>query len=42
MKLLLDENISAKLVKFRLADFPDSTHINYLQMQGTTDRICKS
>ena len=37
MKLLLDENISAKLVKFLLDDFPESIHIDYLQMQGTTD-----
>lgn len=37
MKLLLDENISLKLVKFLLDDFPESSHIDYLQMQGATD-----
>jgi len=37
MKLLLDENISARLVKFLLDDFPESSHIDYLHMQGTTD-----
>lgn len=37
MKLLLDENISSKLVKYLTNDFPESSHIDYLQMQGTTD-----
>ncbi|KOR30628.1 hypothetical protein TI05_13660 [Achromatium sp. WMS3] len=37
MKLLFDENISSKLVKFILDDFPESSHIDYLKMQGTTD-----
>jgi len=37
MKLLLDENISLKLVKFFTADFPESSHIDFLHMQGTTD-----
>ena len=37
MKLLLDENISSKLVKFLTKDFPESSHIDYLKMQGTTD-----
>lgn len=37
MKLLLDENISARLVKYVLEEFPDSSHIDYLDMQGTTD-----
>lgn len=37
MKLLLDENISSKLVKFLVIDFPESTHIDFLKMQGTTD-----
>ncbi|WP_133511524.1 DUF5615 family PIN-like protein [Candidatus Thiosymbion oneisti] len=37
MKLLFDENISSKLVKFLLDDFPESSHIDYLRMQGTTD-----
>ncbi len=37
MKLLLDENISSKLVKFLIQEFPDSTQIDYLKMQGATD-----
>jgi len=37
MKLLLDENISSKLVKYLIQDFPDSTQIDYLKMQGSTD-----
>ena len=37
MKLLLDENISSKLVKFLTSDFPESNHIDFLKMQGTTD-----
>jgi len=37
MKLLFDENISSKLIKFLLDDFPESSHIDYLRMQGTTD-----
>ena len=37
MKLLLDENISYKLVKFLHKDFPDSSHITFLKMQGSTD-----
>jgi len=37
MKLLLDENISLKLVKFLIKDFPESNHIDFLKMQGTSD-----
>ncbi len=37
MKLLLDENISARLIKTLVKDFPDSSHIDYLKMQGSTD-----
>lgn len=37
MKLLFDENISARLVKYFLDEFPDSNHIDYLDMQGATD-----
>lgn len=39
MKLLLDENISARIVKYLIQDFPDSNHIDYLKMQGCTDTI---
>jgi len=37
MKLLLDENLSLKLVKFLQTDFPESNHIAFLDMQGSTD-----
>jgi predicted nuclease of predicted toxin-antitoxin system len=37
MKLLLDENISSKLVKFLTNEFPESSHIDFLKMQGATD-----
>ncbi len=37
MKLLLDENISSKLVKFLTKDFPESSHIDFLNIQGTSD-----
>jgi len=37
MRLLLDENISARLIKSLVKDFPDSSHIDYLKMQGSTD-----
>jgi len=37
MKLLLDENISLKLVKFLQKGFPESSHISFLDMQGGTD-----
>jgi predicted nuclease of predicted toxin-antitoxin system len=37
MKLLLDENISSKLVKFLTDDFPESTHIDFLEIRGATD-----
>lgn len=37
MKLLLDENISLRLVKFLQKDFPGSSHISFLNMQGYTD-----
>lgn len=37
MKLLLDENISCRIVKFIEKDFPQSSHIDFLNMQGTTD-----
>lgn len=37
MKLLLDENLSPRLVELLAADFPDSTHIERLKMRGATD-----
>lgn len=37
MRLLLDENISSKLVRFLTKDFPESSYIDLLKMQGTTD-----
>ncbi|MCP4702196.1 MAG: hypothetical protein GY862_35855 [Gammaproteobacteria bacterium] len=37
MKLLFDENISSKLVKFLAKDFPESSHIDFLKMQGAAD-----
>ena len=37
MKLLFDENISSKLVKPLTQKFPESTHIDLLKMQGSTD-----
>jgi len=37
MRLLLDENISLKLVKFLQNDFPGSSHLSFLDMQGSTD-----
>lgn len=37
MKLLLDENISCRIVKHIEKDFPQSNHIDYLNMQGTSD-----
>ncbi len=37
MKLLFDENVSSKLVKLLIQEFPESTHIDILKMQGSTD-----
>ena len=37
MKLLYDENISAKLVKLLINNFPNSSHIDLLGMQGESD-----
>ena len=37
MKLLLDENVSSKLVNLLIQAFPESTHIDLLEMRGTTD-----
>ena len=37
MKLLLDENLSPRLLELLAADLPDSTHIERLRMRGATD-----
>ena len=37
MKLLFDENLSPRLAELLAADFPGSTHIERLSMQGVTD-----
>ena len=37
MKLLFDENLSARLVELLAADFPGCTHIEFLGMRGAAD-----
>lgn len=37
MKLLFDENLSQRLVKMLLVEFPDSTHPELLNKRGDTD-----
>ena len=37
MKLLLDENLSPKLLRHLITDFPDSSHVERLQMRGCKD-----
>lgn len=37
MKLLFDENLSPRLIELLTADFPGSTHVEYLDMRGATD-----
>jgi len=37
VKLLLDENLSPRLVELLAEDFPDSTHIERLRMRGAAD-----
>ena len=37
MKLLLDENLSPRLIELLAADFPETTHIERLRMRGATD-----
>lgn len=37
MKLLLDENLSPRLVELLATDFPHSTNIERLNMRGATD-----
>ena len=38
MKLLLDENLSRRLVPFLLHDFPSSSHVVLLGLQSATDK----
>jgi len=37
VKLLLDENLSSRLLELLAADFADSTHVERLGMRGATD-----
>lgn len=37
MKLLFDENLSPRLVGLLAAEFPNSSHVEILNMRGTTD-----
>jgi predicted nuclease of predicted toxin-antitoxin system len=38
MKLLLDENLSRRVVPFLLDAFPDSTQVTFLDMENVDDR----
>lgn len=38
MKLLLDENLSRRLVPRLRESFPDSTHVDEIHFRGSTDR----
>ena len=37
MKLLLDENLSYKLAQLLCDEYPDSTHVMLLDMEGASD-----
>lgn len=37
VKLLFDENLSPKLVHLLATEFPDSSHVELLQLRGSTD-----
>ena len=37
MKLLFDENISPRLPRLLASEFPNSTHIDLINMRGTSD-----
>ncbi len=37
MKLLLDENLSRRLIPFLQNNFPDSTHVALINLQSSTD-----
>jgi len=36
VKLLLDENLSPRLIELLATDFPETTHIERLKMRGAT------
>lgn len=38
MKLLLDENLSRRMLPFLLTAFPDSSQVAVLGLEGSTDR----
>ena len=37
MKLLFDQNLSHRLVKALSAEFPDSTHVRYVELEKSPD-----
>jgi predicted nuclease of predicted toxin-antitoxin system len=37
MKLLLDENLSRRLIPFLLHDYPDSSHVSLLSLESASD-----
>lgn len=39
MKLLLDENLSPRLVRNLSGEFPGISHIEFLGLRGATDRV---
>jgi predicted nuclease of predicted toxin-antitoxin system len=39
VKLLLDENLSPRLIELLAADFPETTHLERLRMRGATDAM---
>ena len=39
MKLLLDENLSSRLVSFLMHDYPDSSQVVLLGMASATDKV---
>ena len=39
MKLLFDENVSVKLVTLLVKQFPNSSHVDLLDMQGESDTV---
>jgi predicted nuclease of predicted toxin-antitoxin system len=39
LKLLFDENLSARLVRAFAGEFPDSSHVTSLGLAGTSDHV---